>query len=66
MPAKSFIRFCDTLDEAASSCESDVDIVAASIPAIIRPATRAAITPCVDIRLDIWIMIVSDADEPSR
>ena len=35
------IRFSVTLDEAASNCESDVDIVDASIPARINPATIA-------------------------
>ena len=42
---------CDTLEDAARSCESAVDIVEASIPARITPAIMAKIMPCV---LNTW------------
>ncbi len=35
---KPLKKFCDTLDDATSSCESEVDIVAARMPARITPA----------------------------
>ena len=38
----STARFCDIADEAARSCESAVDMVAARIPARIIPAINAA------------------------
>ena len=44
-PIHSLTRFCDIPEAAARSCESDVDIVAARIPARITPAAMAAITP---------------------
>ena len=40
--------FSDTLDAAAKSCESAVDIVLARIPAKIRPAISAGKTPWVE------------------
>ena len=41
----STARFWETEEEAASSWESAVDMVAARIPAKITPASRAAGTP---------------------
>ena len=40
------IKFSVTLDEAARSCESEVDIVDAKIPARITPAIIANKIPC--------------------
>ena len=45
--------FSVTLDEAAKSCESDVDMVDARIPARIIPATMAKIKPCLLITVEI-------------
>ena len=44
-------KFSETLEDAARSCESEVDIVEASIPARITPAIMAKIMPCV---LNTW------------
>ena len=56
--------FSVTLDEAAKSCESDVDMVDARIPARIIPATMAKIKPCLLITVEIWTIIVSESNEP--
>lgn len=58
-------RFWDTLEDAARSWESAVDIVAAKIPARMMPATNAANMPCWLKRSAIRTMMVSDM-EPSR
>ena len=47
-PKVSRNMFSDTLDAAAKSCESAVDIVLARIPAKIRPAISAGKTPWVE------------------
>ena len=44
-PKTSSSRFCVTPEAAASSCASAVDIVAARMPARIRPPTMAAKAP---------------------
>ena len=49
----------DALDAAARSCESAVDMVAASMPASMSPATHAVNTPCVLSRSDILMIAVS-------
>ena len=51
MPRNSTAISCDTLDAAASSWESAVDMVAARIPARITPATTANSTP--------WLLMTS-------
>ena len=56
----SCTRFWEILEEAASSWESAVDMVAARIPARIIPAVRAGRIPCVLIADAIWIMTVSE------
>ena len=45
MPKTSWSRFSENAEEAASSWESAVDMVAARIPARMRPATMAASQP---------------------
>ena len=65
IPRKSFKTFCATDDDAARSCESAVDIVAARIPARISPAITAATGPMPLISLAITTITVSE-DEPSR
>ena len=62
---KSLIIFCEKLDEAARSCESDVDIVAASIPARTTPARRATANPFSPRSPASLTIIVSDP-EPVR
>ena len=57
--------FCETLDAAASIWLSAVDMVAARIPARIRPASTAASTPCCAMRLAMRTMRVS-LEEPLR
>ena len=52
--------FSDMLEDAARSCESEVDMVEAKMPAITTPATSAAIIPFLLRRLAISIIIVSD------
>ena len=61
---KSPKRSEETEEEAASNCESAVDMVEARIPARIVPARSAGSTPCWLIRSAILTMIVSEA-EPS-
>ena len=58
-PKNSCKIFCDTLDAEARSCESAVDIVAASIPASITPAHIAGSIPYVLRRCAILTIIVS-------
>ena len=48
-----------TLDAAASSWESAVDMVLARIPAKTRPAPIAITAPCSAMVLAIWMIIVS-------
>ncbi len=55
----SFKIFWDALEDAARSWESAVDMVAARMPARITPATRAASTPCLEIRSEIVMRMVS-------
>ena len=62
MPMKSCRRSCETLDAAASSWESAVDMVAARIPARMTPATNANRTPWELMRLAILIMTVSESE----
>lgn len=64
-PSFSCSRFWDTLEEAASSWESAVDMVLARIPARIRPAMRAGRIPALLRRVAIWMTMVSLA-EPDR
>ena len=51
MPRNSTAMSCETLDAAASSWESAVDMVAARMPARITPATTANSAP--------WLLITS-------
>lgn len=53
-------KFSETLEDAARSCESEVDIVEASIPARITPAIMAKIMPCVLKYVGYRTMIVSE------
>ena len=57
---QSFTRFCDTAEAAAKSCESAVDIVAASIPARISPPIIAGIAPYVLNKCATRTIIVSE------
>ena len=56
--------FSETPDAAVSSWESEVDIVAARMPARMTPQSRAASTPCWLIRSAMRTMMVSES-EPS-
>lgn len=66
IPRQSQIMFWDTLEEAAKSCESEVDMVQARIPAKINPAIIMAAIPCSLKRMATFMISVSDWDEPSR
>jgi hypothetical protein len=55
----------DIEEDAARSCESEVDIVQARMPAKIRPATIAAAKPCFESSFAISMMIVSEVFVPS-
>ena len=55
----SFRIFWEALEDAARSWESAVDMVAARIPARIRPATMAARNPCLEIRSATTRIMVS-------
>ena len=63
---KSLRRSSDIELDAARSCESAVDMVAARIPAMMIPATIAKNTPFLPIRFARQIMIVSDSDPVVR
>ena len=63
MCRKSRNRFWDTLEDAASSWESAVDMVAARMPARIMPPTSAASQPWLAIRSAMRMMIVSASEE---
>ena len=52
----------ETAEEAASSCESAVDMVEARIPARIVPPSSAGIIPYVLKRSAILTIIVSEAE----
>ena len=52
LPKKSCTRSWDTLEAAASSWESAVDMVEAKMPARTKPAIRAKKMPCWLSRLD--------------
>ncbi len=56
-------KFSDILEDAARSCESDVDMVHARMPAKMIPATSAAKTPFSLISIAIFIMTVSESVE---
>ena len=60
---KSCRKSSDTLEAAARSWESAVDMVAARIPARITPATIAKRKPFWLMRSAIFMMIVSDSEE---
>ena len=66
MPKKSVSKSWDTLEEAASSWESAVDMVAARMPARMMPATMASTGPFLLIRLASWTIMVSDSALVSR
>ena len=55
------MRSCDTLDAAAKSCESAVDIVAARMPERMMPAMTASSTPWRLIRSASLMIMVSDS-----
>ena len=55
----------ETAEDAASSCESEVDMVEAKMPARITPASRANITPCWESRAEIFTIMVSEFDPVS-
>ena len=61
MPNECCMRSCDTLDAAAKSCESAVDIVAARMPERMMPAMTASSTPCWLIRSASLMIMVSDS-----
>ena len=64
-PKTSFTRSSETLEEAASSWLSAVDMVEARMPAMIRPAANAASTPWVLSRSAILTITASAAlEEP--
>ena len=68
-PKVSCSRFWLTLEEAASSWESAVDMVEARMPARISPASSAASTPCREMSLAMETMMASAAEaleKPSR
>ena len=55
----------ETEEEAARSCESEVDIVEARIPERTIPATSAGIIPYLESRSEIRTMTVSDSEVPT-
>ena len=56
-------KLCETLEDAAKSWESDVDIVHAKIPARMIPAKIIAITPWLLSSMAILMIKVSDWEE---
>jgi hypothetical protein len=61
----SWMMFSETDEEAARSCESEVDIVAARIPERIIPAKIAKSQLCLLMSEAIWTITFSES-EPSR